>query len=1244
MRRIHLVGILTAICFVAASAGYSQAQTSQPGWHGLTVASVTPALQRSRGLTLPFGAIVVGIESGSPALRAGIRFGDVIVSIGDSPVQNQETFSKAISALSPGQVAKLARYRGSEAPASVDIRLARKPPGYQAERGLFGLEVRDVTAAEASRQGLNSQRGVLVTRLRRQGSAERGGLRVGDLIVAIDGLPVRGRGMFVVEVVKRPPQLRTTLNVLRNGASRSLTLTLAKRPTGRTAPKPTGVDADGPRLMLDPGGHMGLVGDVIFTPDETQLISGSDDKVIRVWDITRRQTVRTIRGEIGPGNAGMIYAMALSPDGRWLVAAGPLKGATRAKRHAIRVIDFQTGAPVAILEGHRDAVLGVAFSRDGRRIVSGSFDKTAIVWQAADGQDGKPDWSRAQLYRQLKGHTREIYGVAFLPNADRVVTGAYDRSVRIWDVPLGTTVSNLIGHDREVHRVTVAPDGTIASGDRTGEIRIWSASDAQSGQPEIPARRSLLFKQPGGIGSLAFSPDSKRLLSTCGSGTCARQRQIVWNLTTGEQIVSPKLHTNIVLASAWTSDGKRIATAGGDQFEIQLWSSETGELVPDSDGKKSALKGNGRPAWSVAFSEDGRWLAWGSTPKIRSLNNRGPLEFAIRLPSRDNALGVPTRIANSPASRDSAAQPADLPTQWQRATTQYGGLTLRHARGAAPRSGFPVLEIRQNQDVTASITLNASTGYGHRSYSFTPDGTRIVTGAANGLVTLYDTRGKRLGRFVGHGGDIWAVTPSPDGRFLVSGSSDQTIRLWNINTRELVATLFHAPGTDGDIGEWVLWTPQGFYTGSPGGGRFVGWHVNKGRAKAADYVNGAQYRKNLNRRDVVERSIILVNAKSAAAELAPGIDLRKTLEARPPEIKHATPSQNAEVFGGRVRVTAYVKSSALSLQGVQITVNGAKVRADPSAVPIDHPRPPAGQTVVAYDVPLFQGWNDIALKAINSAGESTLATVRVNHSGEGLLDKRDILWVLAIGVDDYTGLGDTCGPDGKQSCDLSYASKDAHLFAKTIAREMGGQHTSTVTRILTSDGDPKNRPTRKNILDAMATIANAGPNDTVALFLAGHGETGANGKYFFLPTDIKRKAGAGPGTGENVIAWDLIQGRLTNALGRRLLFLDACQAGAAHAGRAYNARLSEDALYEKFVAFSAAGPNQVAIENADFGHGLFTMAIAEGLSGKALDSTERTVRVYGLSNYIARRLRGITRGRQSPVVHSGPGDLVLVRK
>src|SRR5262249_2103723 len=149
---------------------------------------------------------------------------------------------------------------------------------------------------------------------------------------------------------------------------------------------------------------------------------------------------------------------------------------------------------------------------------------------------------------------------------------------------------------------------------------------------------------------------------------------------------------------------------------------------------------------------------------------------------------------------------------------------------------------------------DTSNGSRHIAYSFTPDGRSVVSAGSFGVITAYDLRGNSSGEYVGHEGDVWAVSPSPDGRLLVSGSADQTLRLWNASTRELVATLFY-----GSDGEWVIWTPQGYYAASPNGDKIVGWQINRGVDRDADYVTAHQLRDHFYRPDIVERAIVLAS-------------------------------------------------------------------------------------------------------------------------------------------------------------------------------------------------------------------------------------------------------------------------------------------------------------------------------------------------------------------------------------------------
>src|SRR5215472_17215107 len=108
---------------------------------------------------------------------------------------------------------------------------------------------------------------------------------------------------------------------------------------------------DQPVLMLDTGGHQSQVWSITFTPDGKYLVSAGEDKVIRVWDWRTGKTVRTIRGQVGPGSEGKVFAMALSPDGRWLAVGGWFPG-TRDQSDAIRLYDFANGELKGLLKGH----------------------------------------------------------------------------------------------------------------------------------------------------------------------------------------------------------------------------------------------------------------------------------------------------------------------------------------------------------------------------------------------------------------------------------------------------------------------------------------------------------------------------------------------------------------------------------------------------------------------------------------------------------------------------------------------------------------------------------------------------------------------------------------------------------------------------------------------------------------------------------------------------------------------------
>ena len=190
----------------------------------------------------------------------------------------------------------------------------------------------------------------------------------------------------------------------------------------------------------------------------------------------------------------------------------------------------------------------------------------------------------------------------------------------------------------------------------------------------------------------------------------------------------------------------------------------------------------------------------------------------------------------------------------------------------------------------------------------------------SGVLTAYDRAGNELGDFVGHEGDVFAVAPSPDGRFLLSGSADQTVRLWNLKTRELLVSLFR--GADG---EWVMWTPQGFYTSSPAGARLIGWQINHGPEHEAEYVAAAQVRQHLNREDIVAKAIQLASAEEAVRQALHADFKIADLLAKPvPRLRILSPEAGAALKGGRAQVTVDLEPTPDPIKLIRIQVNGGR--------------------------------------------------------------------------------------------------------------------------------------------------------------------------------------------------------------------------------------------------------------------------------------------------------------------------------
>lgn len=218
--------------------------------------------------------------------------------------------------------------------------------------------------------------------------------------------------------------------------------------------------------VLDTGGHTGIIWDMDVSADGRYLVSGSGDRSVRIWDLAQDTCVRVIPMTDVSGHQGKVFAVSLSPDGKTLAVGGWMgKTADDVAMGRIFLLDFPEGNLVGSVLGGSGPTYSLAFSPDGRFLAAGSDDGSVRIW----------DVRRRSLVYTLDGHTLPVRCLAFL-GKEKLISGSDDGNLIVWATDTGTPLGVLSGHVGAVRCVAVSPDeNVIVSGGYDRTVRLWDA-------------------------------------------------------------------------------------------------------------------------------------------------------------------------------------------------------------------------------------------------------------------------------------------------------------------------------------------------------------------------------------------------------------------------------------------------------------------------------------------------------------------------------------------------------------------------------------------------------------------------------------------------------------------------------------------------------------------------------------------------------------------------------------------------
>jgi WD40 repeat protein len=994
-----------------------------------------------------------------------------------------------------------------------------------------------------------------------------------------------------------------------------------------------------------------------FTRQGNTILSLGDDGTIILWDISSGKDINRFKL---PGDR--FTCASFNPDGTAIIAGSRKSGVTIWNINTGEKIREFTVVPKDLLSARGFTFAearSVAYSSDGKFIIAGVGDNTAILWDAKTGDEIR------KFKKTRTSCTSCIAETVITSDNKYIFTGRTD-SVKMFDRSSGSLVREFYGRGGSLEGLTISEDGQYIAAIEYGVAKVWETKTGK------------LLMQAGDYSqnktlSVTISTDGKCLIT----GSEKRFTEI-WDIASGEKIMKLEGYLNqvderiltdsymywaaLVNEAKLSPDGRFIAI-GRTGNNAKIIDFKTGRVY-------ATLKGHKSMVISLCFSPDGKYLATGGLDGKAIVYNVETGEPVQTISFRDEKLAI--------FSVDISADGKML------ATADWGGYvyiwdieTGKMIQGVSPHERMGVYQVKFSAngvyfisagldrklkltEIDTGEEIRVFTGHTElvNSINLSPEGNKIITSGWDGTVRVWDFySGLQVLRLRAHEGGVYNAKFDSSGKYIVSGGDDFLIKQWDASTGALICELAGHQGGVGDVNvtkelqyiisgsrdgsvriwdlpekreivsmiflnenDWFIKNPQGYFDASEGAFNSISFVKGTEVYSISQFFN-EYYRPGLYT-DALEGNIAMFRQNIIQAiEKSP-----------PPGIEIILPEEGSLMDSPIATFMVKVTNNGGGVKEFKVMHNGKRQEIDASDLRRMTKR---GQyTTKTFDINLIPGENTISVSAFSNGDiESEQKSIRLIYKG---LQKSSNCYVLSVGINKYQN----------ENLTLTYARPDAQAFASFMNSKGEKLFNKIYSYTLFDDN-----ATRPKILSAIDEISKAiRKEDVFVFFYAGHGSV-ENGVFYFITSEI---------TGlyqqeklQNALQVNELQEKfkLLSAL-KQVVFVDACHSGSSVETLAMRGATEEKALAQLSRSsgvhvMASSESEQQSAEIKSLGHGVFTYVLLEALNGKADGApADSKITVYEIKSYIDDQVPEVSfnliRHKQFPSTFSMGHDFPLV--